>query len=53
MGNKFASKTGPNAYEYNDNDRSHLIGSGAFGNVFRATRKYDKKTFAIKVAASK
>ena len=46
-------KTGPNAYDYDDNDRSQLIGSGGFGNVFRAVRKYDKQTFAIKVAAKK
>ena len=50
MGNRFASKTGLNAYYYNDNDRSHLIGSGGFGNVFRAIRYYDQQTFAIKVA---
>ena len=31
-------KTGPDAYDYNDNDRSHLIGSGGFSNVFRAIR---------------
>jgi hypothetical protein len=46
-------KTGQNAYDYNDNDRSQLIGSGGFGNVFRAIRKFDQQTFAIKVAAIK
>ena len=46
-------KTGPDAYEYNDNDRTHLIGSGGFGFVFRAVRNYDKQTFAIKVSMKK
>ena len=52
MGNR-APKTGPNAYDYNDNSAAHLIGRGGFGIVFRAIRIYDKQTFAIKVASIK
>ena len=58
MGNRQASKveipkTGQNAYDYDENDSSQLIGTGGFGFVLRAIRKYDQQTFAIKVAARK
>ena len=51
MGNRQSS--GPDAYNYDENDSSQLIGSGGFGFVLKATRKYDKQKFAIKVAARK
>ena len=55
MGNRQASKveipkTGPNAYDYDDNSADSLIGRGGFGYVVRATRNFDKQTFAIKVS---
>ena len=46
-------KKGQNAYDYNDNSTDHVIGRGAFGIVFRATRNYDEQIFAIKVAKIK
>ena len=46
-------KKGQSAYDYNDNSTDHVIGRGAFGIVFRATRNYDKQIFAIKVAKIK
>ena len=50
MGNRFAPKTGPKAYYYNDSSTDNFIGKGGFSNVFRAIRYYDQQTFAIKVA---
>jgi len=38
---------GRDAYEYKSNKDYH-IGKGSFSNVFRATRKYDDYTVAIK-----
>ena len=35
-------KTGPNAYDYDENDSSQKIGSGGFGFVLRGIRYYDK-----------
>jgi serine/threonine protein kinase len=46
-------KSVPNAYDYNENDLSQKIGTGGFGFVLRAIRKYDKQIFAIKVGARK
>ena len=40
-------KQGRDAYEYQSNKEYH-IGAGSFGNVFRATRKHDNHSVAIK-----
>jgi hypothetical protein len=41
---------GEGAYDYNPRKKDDLIGSGAFGNVFRAIRKHDQKILAIKIS---
>lgn len=38
---------GRDAYNYKT-DFEHFLGKGSFSNVFRATRKYDNHTLAIK-----
>ena len=38
---------GRDAYNYK-NDKEHYLGIGSFSNVFRATRKHDNYTLAIK-----
>ena len=49
----FESVGGSTRHDYNSRDLSHLIGRGGFANVFRATRKHEKQTFAIKVSKDK
>ena len=46
MGNR-SPKEGRDAYDYMSNKEYH-IGNGSFSNVFRATRKYDNRSVAIK-----
>jgi hypothetical protein len=41
---------GEGAYDYNPRKKDDLIGSGGFGNVFRAIRKHDQQIFAIKIS---
>ena len=40
-------KKGRYAYDYKSSKEYH-IGNGSFSNVFRATRKYDQRSVAIK-----
>ena len=40
-------KEGRDAYDYMSSKEYH-IGNGSFSNVFRATRKYDNHSVAIK-----
>ena len=46
-------RNGKDAYTYDNNDRDNIIGRGEFGNVWIATRNYDKQKFAIKIAKEK
>jgi len=40
-------KKGIDAYNFKNTKENH-IGTGGYGNVFRATRKYDNRVIAIK-----
>ena len=45
-------KLGKEAYKYKT-DTNHFIGRGAYSNVFRGSRKFDKLKVAIKQSKDK